>query len=169
MHFFPFHSDAVPVSTILTSELPTLKAKIAEESLETSEKSKEDYKAEVANLKLYIKRIEDKHAEEITKKDILIGHVQKHNGSLRGENDRLKRLIRKRNKQLEKNTLAKVTKKKKDEIVTKVTKKKQDKIVTKEVLNSYDMNTDVFLPDPVKIEPKDENFYSNCDDDPLAS
>ena len=154
--FFPFHSDAVPVSTILTSELPTLKAKIAEESLETSEKSKEDYEAEVANLKLYIKRIEDKHAEEISKKDILIGQTQKHNSNLRGENDRLKRLIRKRNKQLEKTTVAKVTKKKKDEIVTKVTKKKQDKIVTKEVLNSYDMNTDVFLTDPVKIEPTDE-------------
>ena len=169
MHFFPFHSDAIPVSTILTSELPSLKAKIEEESLKTPEKSKKDYEAEVANLKLYIKRIEDKHAEEITKKDILIGHTQKHNSSLRGENDRLKRLIRKRNKQLEKNSVAKVTKKKKDEIVTKVTKKKQDKIVTKEVLNSYDMNTDVFLPDPVKIEPKDENFYDDCDDDPLAS
>jgi len=156
-------ADAVPVSTILTSELPTLKAKIAEESLETSEKSKEDYEAEVANLKLYIKRIEDKHAEEINKKDILIGHAQKHNSSLRGENDRLKRLIRKRNKQLETNRVAKVTKKK------QVTKKKKDKIVTKEVLNSFDMNTDVFLPDPVKIEPKDENFYDDCDDDPLAS
>ena len=238
MHFFPFHSDAVPVSTILTSELPTLKAKIEDESLNTPEKSKEDYEAEVANLKLYIKRIEDKHAEEISKKDILIGQTQKHNSNLRGENDRLKRLIRKRNKQLEKTTVAKVTKKKKDEIVTKVTKKKQDKIVIKEVLNSYDMNTDifppdpvkieptdekgakkkiklskvesqnlsnsneihknqisneefldpnridikedpldenhdmntdVFLPDPVKIEPKDENFYNDCDDDPLAS
>ena len=163
MHIFPFHSDAVPVSAILTSELPTLKAKIAEESLETPEKSKEDYKAEVANLKLYIKRIEDKHAEEISKKDILIGHAQKHNSNLRGENDRLKRLIRKRNKQLETNRVAKVTKKK------QVTKKKKDKIVTKEVLNSFDMNTDVFLPDPVKIEPKDENFYDDCDDDPLAS
>merc|ERR1739838_1056580 len=32
-----------------------------------------------------------------------------------------------------------------------------------------DMNTDVFLPDPVKIEPKDENYYDDCDDDPLAS
>ena len=235
--FFPFHSDAVPVSTILTSELPTLKAKIEEESLKTPEKSKKDYETEVANLKLYIKRIEDKHAEEINKKDILIGHAQKHNSSLRGENDRLKRLIRKRNKQLENIRETKVTKKKKDEIVTKVTKKKQDKIVTKEVLNSYDMNsdvflpdpvkieptdkgakkkirlskidsqnvsnsneihknqisneefldpnridikedpldenydmnTDVFLPDPVKIEPKDENFYNDCDDDPLAS
>ena len=154
--FFPFHSDAVPVSTILTSELPTLKAKIEEESLKTPEKSKKDYEAEVANLKLYIKRIEDKHAEEITKKDILIGHAQKHNSSLKGENDRLKRLIRKRNKQLEKIRVAKVTKKKQDEIVTKV-------------LKSYDMNTDVFLPDPVKIEPTDESFYNDYDDDPLAS
>jgi len=34
---------------------------------------------------------------------------------------------------------------------------------------TYDMNTDVFLPDPVKIEPTDENFYDNYDDDPLAS
>jgi len=143
-------ADAVPVSTILTFEIPTLKAKIEEESLNTPEKSKEDYEAEVANLKLYIKRIEDKHAEEITKKDILIGQAQKHNGSLRGENDRLKRLIRKRNKQFEKNGVAKVTKKK------QVTNKKQDKIVIKEVLNSYDMNTDVFLPDPVKIEPTDK-------------
>lgn len=149
-------ADAVPVSTILTSELPTLKAKIEEESLKTPEKSKKDYEAEVANLKLYIKRIEDKHAEEITKKDILIGHAQKHNSSLKGENDRLKRLIRKRNKQLEKIRVAKVTKKKQDEIVTKV-------------LKSYDMNTDVFLPDPVKIEPTDENFYNDYDDDPLAS
>ena len=154
--FFPFHSDAVPVSTILTSELPTLKAKIEEESLKTPDKSKEDYAAEVANLKLYIKRIEDKHAEEITKKDNLIEHVQKHNGSLRGENDRLKKLIRIRNKQLEKLGVANVTKKKKDEIVTKITKKKQDKIVTKEVLNSYDMNTDIFPPDPLKVEPTDE-------------
>ena len=158
--FFPFHSDAVPVSTILTSELPTLKAKIEEESLNTPEKSKKDYETEVANLKLYIKRIEDKHAEEINKKDVLIGQVQKHNGSLRGENDRLKRLIRKRNKQLEKTGKIKVG---------KVTKKKQGEIVTKEVLNSYDMNTDVFLPDPLKIEPKDENVYNDCDDDPLAS
>ena len=34
---------------------------------------------------------------------------------------------------------------------------------------NYDMNTDVFLPDPVKIEPTDENFYDDYDDDPLAS
>jgi len=149
-------ADAVPVSTILTSELPTLRAKIAEESLKTPEKSKKDYEAEVANLKLYIKRIEDKHAEEITKKDILIGHAQKHNSSLRGENDRLKRLIRNRNKQLEKIGVAKVTKKKQDEIVPKVSK-------------SYDINTNIFLPDPVKIEPSDENFYNDYDDDPLAS
>ena len=34
---------------------------------------------------------------------------------------------------------------------------------------TYDMNTDVFLPDSVKIEPTDENFYDVYDDDPLAS
>ena len=106
----------------MTSELPTLKAKIAEESLKSPEKSKEDYEAEIANLKLYIKQIEDKHAEKDAKKDILIEHAQKHNSSLKGENDRLKRLIRKRNKQLEKIRVAKVTKKKQDEIVTKVLK-----------------------------------------------
>ena len=91
--FFPFHSDAVPVSTILTTELPSLKAKIAEESLKSPEKSNEEYKAEVANLKLYIKQLEDKqakHAEELAKKDILVEHAQKHNTSLRGENESLK-------------------------------------------------------------------------------
>ena len=122
---FSFYLDAVPVSTILTTELPTLKAKIAEESLKSPEKSNEEYKAEVANLKLYIKQLEDKqakHAEELSKKDILVEHAQKHNTSLRGENERLKRLIRKRNKQLEKIRVAKVTKEKQDEIVTKVLK-----------------------------------------------
>ena len=242
--FFPFHSDAVPVSTILTSELPTLKAKIEEESLKTPEKSKKDYETEVANLKLYIKRIEDKHAEEINKKDILIGHAQKHNSSLRGENDRLKRLIRKRNKQLEKISVAKVAKKKQDEISsTQVYSKKKTKriltpiqesdlsalshskiisisetkpdqiqgqiskkadtiikndnlikkpnIIRMKDIESEDMSdsymdtdseidikqelekeledTDVFLPDSVKIESTDENVYNDCDDDPLAS
>merc|ERR1719483_73311 len=34
---------------------------------------------------------------------------------------------------------------------------------------NYDINTDVFLPDPVKIEPTGGKFCNDYDDDPLAS
>ena len=115
----------MPVSTVVTTELPTLKAKIAEESLKSPEKNKEEYEAEIANLKLYIKRLEEKQekdAEDLKKRDLVIEYAQKHNRSLKDENDSVKRILRKRNKQLEKIRDAKVTKKKQDEIVTKVLK-----------------------------------------------
>ena len=122
---FFLNLDAVPVSTVVTTELPTLKAKIAEESLKSPEKNKEEYEAEIANLKLYIKRLEEKQEkdfEELKKRDLVIEYAQKHNRSLKDENDSVKRILRKRNKQLEKIRDAKVTKKKQDEIVTKVLK-----------------------------------------------
>ena len=122
---FFLNLDAVPVPTVVTTELPTLKAKIAEESLKSPEKNKEEYEAEITNLKLYIKRLEEKQekdAEDLKKRDLVIEYAQKHNRSLKDENDSVKRILRKRNKQLEKIRDAKVTKKKQDEIVRKVLK-----------------------------------------------